>query len=115
MDISQHYSGGRGGDKHETLILNNIRCIKCGPNNSGKTYIMFNLLLHPNGLRFKNVSVFSKSLYQTKYRLFENVKNRQSDEEIGYRVFSEKTTQYTNIVRYRQILRRGRFLLVSDV
>lgn len=33
----------------------------------GKTYVAMSLLYHPNGLKFENVYVYCKSLYQPKY------------------------------------------------
>ncbi len=51
-------------NRHSELLPNTIRAIICGPRNSGKTNVMLSLLTDPNGLRFENVSVYSKSLYQ---------------------------------------------------
>lgn len=53
--------------KHSPLLPNNIRCIICGPSGVGKTNIIINLLESPNGLRFENVYIYSKSLFQPKY------------------------------------------------
>lgn len=58
------------------------RCLLVGASGSGKTNAMISLIEHPNGLRFENVYLFSKSLYQPKYeylrQLIEPIK------EIGY-------------------------------
>ena len=59
--------------KHGSLLPNNVRCIVSGPSNCGKTNIVFNLITHPNGLRFNNLYIFSKSLYQPKYQLLEKI------------------------------------------
>lgn len=59
--------------KHSKLFPNSIRSIICGPSNCGKTNIMISLLVHPNGLKFNNVYVYSKSLYQPKYQFLECV------------------------------------------
>lgn len=50
-----------------------IRAIFCGPSNCGKTNLMISLLLHENGLRFENIYIYSKSLYQPKYVFLKNV------------------------------------------
>lgn len=54
--------------KHNILFPNSIRCIICGPYNCGKTNVIISLLEDPNGLRFENVYIYSKSLYQPKYK-----------------------------------------------
>lgn len=53
--------------RHGSLLPSSIRGIIIGPSNCGKTNVMISLLTHPLGLRFENVYVFSKSLYQPKY------------------------------------------------
>lgn len=57
--------------RHGPLFPKSIRAIICGPSGSGKTNILFSLLSEPNGLKFANVYVHSKSLYQPKYQLLE--------------------------------------------
>ena len=73
--------------RHGPLLPNSIRCIICGPSNCGKTNLMYSLLTEPQGLRFANVYVFSKSLQQPKYlllsRIFEKIP------EIGYFTFQD--------------------------
>lgn len=73
--------GGVGGKyvKHSPLLPNTIRCIICGPSNCGKTNVMLSLLLEENGLKFDNVYIYSKSLYQPKYQFLEKVINNVKD------------------------------------
>lgn len=59
--------------RHGKLLPNTIRCIICGPSNCGKTNLIIGLLLHENGLQFRNVYVYSKTLYQPKYIFLEHV------------------------------------------
>lgn len=59
--------------RHGKLLPNSIRCIICGPSNCGKTNLVVGLLLHKNGLRYKNVYVYSKTLHQPKYIFLEKV------------------------------------------
>lgn len=72
--------------RHSVLLPNNIRCIICGPSSCGKTNVMLSLLESSNGLRFENVYIYSKSLYQPKYvylqKLLSNIK------EIGCHMFA---------------------------
>jgi len=75
--------------KHGPLLPNTIRCIVCGPSNCGKTNVVFNMLFDANGLRFQNVYVFSKSLFQPKYRMLEKVMKSLAADGIGYFAFSE--------------------------
>ena len=58
---------------HSKLLPNGIRCIIAGPSNSGKTNLLFNLLLHPNGLKYENIYIYSTSLFQPRYVFLENV------------------------------------------
>lgn len=76
-----------GINKHGDLLPNQIRCVMCGPSNSGKTNVMLNLLFATNGLRFENVYVFSKSLHQPKYKFLEHILS--SMDSIGYFPFNE--------------------------
>ena len=62
--------------KHGSLLPNTVRCIISGPSNCGKTNVAMNLIIHENGLRFMNVYVYSKSLFQPKYQVLERaIKN----------------------------------------
>lgn len=54
--------------KHSELLPNSIRGLITGPSNCGKTNVMMSLLLHPNGLKFENIYLYSKSLNQPKYK-----------------------------------------------
>lgn len=72
---------------HGPLLPSSIRCIICGPSNCGKTNVMMSLLTDPNGLRFENVYIYSKSLNQPKYQFIERVLERIN--EIGYYTFAE--------------------------
>jgi GTPase SAR1 family protein len=57
----------------EDFFPSTIRCLIVGPSNCGKTNTMISLIEHPNGLRFENVYVFSKSLFQPKYQYLETL------------------------------------------
>lgn len=59
--------------KHSPLLPNSLRLIITGPSNCGKTNVLFNLLTSPNGLKFKHVYIFSKSLHQPKYQLLNRI------------------------------------------
>lgn len=71
-----------GNNRHGPLLPHTIRCLIVGPSSTGKSNVMFNLLFEKNGLRFTNVYVFSKSLYQPKYVLLEKVMAKVP--EVGY-------------------------------
>ena len=59
--------------KHGNLLPNSIRAIITGPSNCGKTNVLLSLLIDPNGLRFENIYVYSKSLNQSKYQFLEEL------------------------------------------
>lgn len=71
--LTEHSVGGEGDKKHSELFPNTLRAILCGPSGAGKTNLLLSLLFDPNGLWFENVYVYSKSLYQPKYKLLEEV------------------------------------------
>jgi hypothetical protein len=80
-------STGKKRRRHGNLLPSTIRCLICGPSNCGKTNLMFNLLCDENGLNFKNLYVFSKSLNQPKYRFLTRL--MKGIPEIGYFTFNE--------------------------
>lgn len=59
--------------RHSKLLPNSIRCIICGPSNCGKTNVIISLIINPNGLRFENIYVYSKTLNQSKYKYLEKI------------------------------------------
>ena len=73
--------------RHGNLLPNIVRAIFCGPSNCGKTKALLTLLTHPNGLRFDNIYVYSRSLNQPKYKFLEKV--LQAVNEIDNFLFME--------------------------
>lgn len=74
-------------NRHGSLLPNSIRCLVCGPSSCGKTNLVLSLLTHPNGLCFKNVYVYSKTLFQPKYEFLKELINGL--DEINYFPFRE--------------------------
>ncbi len=72
--------------KHGKLLPNSIRSLLVGPSECGKTNCIFSLLLDANGLKFRNIYIYSKSLNQPKYEYLTKIMS--SIPEIGYNVFS---------------------------
>ncbi|CAH0387492.1 unnamed protein product [Bemisia tabaci] len=62
--------------KHSVLLPSQVRGLVVGPSNSGKTNLMLTLLIDKNGLKFKNVYLFSNSLHQPKYDLLDEILKR---------------------------------------
>jgi len=79
FDTTNEYS------KHGSNLPPSIRCIICGPSNCGKTSLLLSLLYDPLGLKFENVFVFCKSLFQTKYLHMQHVMS--GIEEISLQTF----------------------------
>lgn len=75
--------------KHGSLLANNIRCLICGPSNCGKTNVLLSLLLHPNGVKFHNVYLYSKSLNQPKYKFLSDVLEQAGD--IPFHTYNDKS------------------------
>lgn len=59
--------------RHGQLLPSTIRALVCGPSNCGKTNLVIGLLLHKDGLCFRNIYVYSKTLFQPKYVFLEKV------------------------------------------
>lgn len=82
-------SGGGSGQvtarRHGPLLPNTIRCLVCGPSNCGKTNAVICLLLDENGLRFRNVYLYSKTPFQSKYVTLGKILAQVPG--IGYHVF----------------------------
>lgn len=73
--------------RHSSILPNSIRALIVGPSNCGKTNVMISLLESPNGLKFENIYLYSKSLFQPKYeylrKLITPIKG------MGYYTFSD--------------------------
>ena len=80
------FEGKEEFKKHGILFPHTMRCIIVGPSNCGKTNVMINLLEHKNGLKFENIYVYSKSLYQPKYKYLEEL--IKPIKGMGYYAFS---------------------------
>ena len=74
--------------RHGPLLPNSIRAVFCGPSNCGKTNALLSLIMHPNGLKFDNIYIYSKSLNQPKYTFLENLLKPIS--EIKYFAFNDR-------------------------
>jgi hypothetical protein len=59
--------------RHGTLLPSTIRCIIAGPSNCGKTNVLISLIESPNGVKFQNIYIYSKSLFQAKYKYLESL------------------------------------------
>lgn len=59
--------------RHGELLPDSIRGLIVGPSNCGKTNALMSLLIHPNGLKFQNIYVWSKSLEQPKYQRLQQI------------------------------------------
>lgn len=73
--------------RHGALFPDYIRAVVCGPSGSGKTNALLSLLLEPNGLRYENIYIYSKSLHQPKYEYLKNVIEKVKG--VGYFTFNE--------------------------
>lgn len=73
--------------RHGALLPNTVRGLICGPSGCGKTNAMLSLLYDKNGLKFENVYVYSKSLFQPKYELLKKILD--SVKGVGYYPYTE--------------------------
>lgn len=73
--------------RHGNLLPSSCRAVLAGASSSGKTNVIVSLLIHPNGLRFKNVYIYSRSLFQPKYQFLKRV--IEPIKGMGYYEFNE--------------------------
>jgi hypothetical protein len=97
--IKDHDTSTNKFRKHGKLFEGSSkRGLIIGPSGCGKTNIIISLIEDPNGLRFENLYIYSKSLYQPKYaylrKLFKSIK------EIGY----YESENEENIVTPQEVL-----------
>lgn len=59
--------------RHGPLFPDSVRAIIAGASGSGKTNSLISIIEDSNGLKFKNIYIFSKSLHQPKYQYLKNV------------------------------------------
>lgn len=50
------------------IFPNNVRCVICGPSGCGKTYLIICLFVHKNGVRYKNIYIYSKQYFNQNYK-----------------------------------------------
>lgn len=86
LNVNNHDLDVKRVSKHGFLLPSTIRCIIVGPSNCGKTNVMISLIEHENGLKFENIYVYSKSLYQPKYLYLEKLLKPLKG--IGYYAFN---------------------------
>ncbi|KAJ8887695.1 hypothetical protein PR048_013913 [Dryococelus australis] len=82
MRIHTEYEAISHESWHGCVFPNTVRCIIAGPSGCGKTRVLLRLLEEGNGLRFKNVYLYSKSLQQPKYQRLARV--LQALDGVGY-------------------------------
>lgn len=88
LPVSNHDNEGLvKKSRHGGLFPSSIRAIFCGPSNCGKTNALLSCIFEPNGLRFQNVYIFSKSLFQPKYVMLSNV--LEGVKGLGYFPYSD--------------------------
>lgn len=73
--------------KHGDLFPDSVRAIIAGSSGCGKTNALISLIEEPNGLKFQNVYIFSKSLHQPKYQYLQKV--IEPIKGMGYFTFSQ--------------------------
>jgi hypothetical protein len=73
--------------RHSKLFPKNVRGLIVGPSSSGKTCALLSLIYDKSGLAFKNIYLFSKSLFQPKYEELGTV--LKSVPEIGFYTYTD--------------------------
>jgi hypothetical protein len=58
---------------HGFLFPRSVRALVCGPSSCGKTTVMYNLLVHANGLKFAKLLLYCPTIHQDKYQALKNI------------------------------------------
>lgn len=83
ITIKDHDGSSNNFRKHGNLFEGNSkRGLIIGPSGCGKTNVIISLIEDPNGLRFENLYIYCKSLYQSKYEYLRTLFKPLKD--IGY-------------------------------
>lgn len=88
--------------EHGQLLPNNIRAVMAGSSGSGKTCLMMGLLEHEEGLRFLNVYVFCKTLFQNKYQRLKTILSGIPG--IGYHEYNDDIPPLSDIKPYSVVI-----------
>lgn len=72
-DLVSHLFSTSSEQRHGSLFPSSIRCLIAGPSGCGKTNLLLTLITSLNGVRFQNIYIFAKSLYQPLYVFLEQV------------------------------------------
>ena len=84
--------------RHGPLLPDSIRAVFCGPSSCGKTNVLLSLIIHPNGLKFENSYLYSKSLNQPKYIFLKDLLT--SIDEIKYFAFDDHVQVISPMMLY---------------
>lgn len=75
VNLDDYVENKKEHGRHGSLLPNTVRMLIVGPSNCGKTNALLSLLMNPNGLRFENVYLYTKTLNQPKYKFLEKLLN----------------------------------------
>ncbi len=68
--------------KHgSNLFPKNIRALIVGPSGCGKTQLLFSIIVHKNGLRFKDIHLFTQTANQEKYQMLKEIFKHLNSEQ----------------------------------
>lgn len=94
--------------RHSELLPNHLRCIIAGPSGCGKTNVLISLIESEHGLKFENLYLYSKTLYQNKYKYL--CEMMRSIKEIGCYAFSDSQ----NILELNE-MKKNSLIVFDDV
>jgi GTPase SAR1 family protein len=90
----------RNGD----LLPDNLRCLIIGPSGVGKTNLLLTLLLHPEGLRYRQLYLYTKSPEQQKMKYLTNVMNTVPEIEFTMETNDENVIAVENLPKYSTVV-----------
>lgn len=85
---------------HNPLLPDSLRVGCLGKSNSGKSSLVLALLEHPNGIKFQNIYLLSKTVHQPQYQRFKQIMDTIPFMRFYYFNSTNEFPEYSNITPY---------------
>ena len=91
-----------------------FRMLICGNSGSGKTNLLFHMLIEPL-IYYDKIYLYAKNLEQEKYQNLMNEMNEVSNEEAGYKIMEVSNDEILPITHIMKITKKLSYLMIMFV